>query len=62
MSHDLQRFVDAQDGGGIYERALAELRAGQKTSHWMWFVFPPVLDRFYAGEADPAGSFAAGEP
>jgi len=36
----LQRFVEAQDGGGTYERALAELRAGRKASHWMWFVFP----------------------
>lgn len=42
MSHDLQRFVNAQDGGGAYERALAELRAGRKTSHWMWFVFPQI--------------------
>jgi uncharacterized protein (DUF1810 family) len=40
MSHDLQRFLDAQDSGGTYERALDELRAGRKTSHWMWFVFP----------------------
>jgi len=40
MSGDLQRFVDAQDGDGTYERALAELRAGRKVSHWMWFVFP----------------------
>jgi uncharacterized protein (DUF1810 family) len=41
-SHDLQRFVDAQDSDGTYERALAELRAGRKTSHWMWFVFPQI--------------------
>jgi uncharacterized protein (DUF1810 family) len=40
--HDLQRFVTAQDEGGTYERALAELRAGRKTSHWMWFVFPQI--------------------
>jgi uncharacterized protein (DUF1810 family) len=40
--HDLERFVAAQDDGGTYERALAELRAGRKTSHWMWFVFPQV--------------------
>jgi uncharacterized protein (DUF1810 family) len=40
--HDLQRFVTAQDQGGTYERALAELRAGHKTSHWMWFVFPQI--------------------
>jgi uncharacterized protein (DUF1810 family) len=40
--HDLQRFVAAQDEGGTYERALAELRAGRKASHWMWFVFPQL--------------------
>ncbi len=39
---DLQRFVDAQDAGGTYRRALAELRAGRKESHWMWFVFPQL--------------------
>jgi uncharacterized protein (DUF1810 family) len=38
---DLDRFVSAQDGG-VYERALAELRAGRKRSHWMWFVFPQI--------------------
>jgi uncharacterized protein (DUF1810 family) len=40
--YDLQRFVDAQDAGGAYERAVAELRRGRKRSHWMWFVFPQV--------------------
>jgi len=40
MSHDLQRFVAAQEG--IYDQALAELRNGRKTSHWMWFVFPQI--------------------
>jgi uncharacterized protein (DUF1810 family) len=38
----LERFVQAQDRGGTYERALSELRAGRKTSHWMWFVFPQI--------------------
>jgi uncharacterized protein (DUF1810 family) len=38
----LQRFVAAQDAAGTYQRALAELRAGRKTSHWMWFIFPQV--------------------
>jgi len=38
--YDLQRFVDAQDG--VYETALAELRAGSKQSHWMWFIFPQL--------------------
>jgi uncharacterized protein (DUF1810 family) len=36
----LERFVEAQEG--VYDRALDELRAGRKTSHWMWFVFPQV--------------------
>jgi uncharacterized protein (DUF1810 family) len=38
----LDRFVAAQERGGTYERAVAELRAGAKVSHWMWFVFPQV--------------------
>jgi uncharacterized protein (DUF1810 family) len=38
----LRRFVDAQDAGGIYNMALAELRGGRKVSHWMWFVFPQL--------------------
>ena len=37
---DLARFVDAQED--TYDRALRELRAGRKTSHWMWWVFPQV--------------------
>ena len=39
---DLDRFVEAQDAGGTYAAALAELRSGRKRSHWMWFVFPQV--------------------
>ena len=39
---DLSRFVTAQDDGGTYSAALAELQAGRKRSHWMWFVFPQV--------------------
>jgi uncharacterized protein (DUF1810 family) len=38
----LERFVTAQDSGATYQRALAELRAGRKASHWMWFIFPQV--------------------
>jgi uncharacterized protein (DUF1810 family) len=37
---DLQRFVDAQDG--VYRRVVAELSAGRKQSHWMWFIFPQI--------------------
>ena len=38
--HDLARFVHAQQAG--YAAALAELRAGAKRSHWIWFVFPQL--------------------
>jgi uncharacterized protein (DUF1810 family) len=41
-SMDLDRFVSAQNSGGTYARALAELRAGRKTGHWMWFIFPQI--------------------
>lgn len=40
--HDLQRFVEAQDGGDTYLEAVHELRQGHKRGHWMWFVFPQV--------------------
>jgi uncharacterized protein (DUF1810 family) len=40
---ELERFVLAQEDAGTYERAVAELRAGRKRSHWMWFVFPQVV-------------------
>ena len=39
---DLERFAIAQDAGGTYASAVAELRAGRKVGHWMWFVFPQV--------------------
>ncbi|MCG7346746.1 DUF1810 domain-containing protein [Sphingomonas sp. ACRSK] len=49
----LDRFVDAQ--AGVWGNVLAELKAGRKTSHWMWFVFPQIAGlgrsetaRFYA--------------
>ena len=37
---NLQRFIDAQNS--VFEIALAELRAGSKQRHWMWFVFPQL--------------------
>ena len=39
-SFDLQRFVDAQ--APVYPRVVAELRRGEKQSHWMWFIFPQL--------------------
>ena len=50
---DLERFVTAQ--ASLYPQALAELRRGRKTSHWMWFIFPQIaglgrseMSRLYA--------------
>lgn len=39
---NLQRFVDAQSP--VYADVLDELRAGEKTTHWMWFIFPQLKD------------------
>ena len=41
-TYDLERFVIAQDAGETYASAVAELRAGRKIGHWMWFVFPQI--------------------
>ncbi len=38
--NNLQRFIDAQSP--VYDQVVAELSAGKKTSHWMWFVFPQL--------------------
>ena len=65
MTWDLQRFVDAQEH--VINGALRELRAGRKTGHWIWFVFPQVaglghseLSRYYAiGSLDEAREYLA---
>jgi uncharacterized protein (DUF1810 family) len=46
---DLARFVEAQ--AATYENALAELRAGTKRTHWMWFVFPQLRGLGRSGTA-----------
>ena len=38
--YNLERFVQAQ--AQVYNRVLSELKAGMKTSHWMWFIFPQI--------------------
>lgn len=35
---DLEKFLDAQEL--VYEQALAELKSGRKTSHWIWYILP----------------------
>lgn len=43
----LQRFVDAQNP--VYESVLAELGAGRKVGHWMWFIFPQIAGLGHSG-------------
>ena len=52
---DLERFVRAQDRCGVYLTAIAELTAGAKRSHWMWFVFPQIAG---LGTSDTARRYA----
>ncbi len=40
MEYDFDRFVTAQNP--VYETVLAELKAGRKNSHWMWYIFPQI--------------------
>lgn len=48
--YGLERFIEAQDDG-TYARALAELRAGRKRTHWMWFVFPQITGLGFSATA-----------
>jgi len=53
--YNLERFVEAQNASNTYDRALAELRHGRKTSHWMWFVFPQIAG---LGQSSMSRTFA----
>jgi uncharacterized protein (DUF1810 family) len=63
--HDLSRFLKTQEQA--YPRALAELRAGDKRSHWMWYIFPQIaglgrsaMAQLYAiGDLGEAGAYLA---
>ena len=65
--YGLERFAAAQDAHGTYERAVKELRAGMKLSHWMWFVFPQIAglgfsamsQRYAIGSLDEARAYVA---
>ena len=65
--HDLARFRAAQDAHGTYDTALAELRRGRKTTHWMWFVLPqiaglgssPTAVRYAVASLDEARAYLA---
>ena len=62
---DLKRFVRAQESD--YKRALAEIAAGRKRSHWMWYIFPQFAglglsstSQYYAiGTLDEARAYLA---
>lgn len=61
--YNLRRFTEAQDG--IYDAAHAELHAGSKQGHWMWFIFPqleglgrsPTARHFGIGSLDEARAY-----
>jgi uncharacterized protein (DUF1810 family) len=61
--YDLKRFEDAHEG--VYARVCEELKAGEKRSHWMWFIFPqirglgrsPMAERFAIGSLDEARNY-----
>jgi uncharacterized protein (DUF1810 family) len=63
--YDLTRYVAAQQG--VFERVSAELAAGRKESHWMWFIFPqlrglgssPMAERYGIGSLDEARAYLA---
>jgi uncharacterized protein (DUF1810 family) len=63
--HDLQRFVAAQEP--VFAQVCRELAAGEKRSHWMWFVFPqiaglghsPTARRFAIASQDEARAYLA---
>ena len=62
---ELERFVEAQEG--VFERALDELKAGCKRTHWMWFIFPQtrglghsaMAQRYGLGSLEEARAYLA---
>ena len=62
---DLERFVRAQDT--VYAQVMAELRAGRKRSHWIWFIFPQIkglgtsamAERFAISGSEEAAAYLA---
>ena len=61
--YQLECFVAAQQG--TYDQAVAELRRGRKTGHWIWYVFPqiaglgmsPTSQRYAIGSLDEARAY-----
>ncbi len=59
MNYDLSRFLRAQKND--YETALAEIRAGRKRSHWIWYIFPQLKGLGFSSMADYYGIDGIGE-
>jgi uncharacterized protein (DUF1810 family) len=65
IQFNLDRFVEAQ--APVYRNVVAELEAGRKTSHWMWFIFPQIAglghsamaQQYAIGSADEAAAYLA---
>lgn len=65
MPYDLDRFLVEQQH--VYQEVIKELRAGRKTGHWIWFIFPqvaglghsPMSQRFAIGSLDEARAYLA---
>ena len=63
--HDFAHFLDAQEP--VWPQVRAELQAGHKTSHWMWFVFPQIAglgmsamaQRYAMASGDEAAAYLA---
>lgn len=58
-ANDLERFVEAQNP--VYESVCAELKAGRKATHWMWFVFPQLQGLGHSATAWHFGIASAAE-
>ena len=59
MNYDLSRFLKAQ--AVDYETALAEIRAGRKRSHWIWYIFPQLKGLGFSPMAEHYGIDGIGE-
>jgi uncharacterized protein (DUF1810 family) len=58
-SFKLERFVSAQ--AEVFPQVLAELRAGRKRSHWIWFIFPQMKGLGHSAQSDYYGIVALDE-
>ncbi|MCQ2189652.1 MAG: DUF1810 domain-containing protein [Paludibacteraceae bacterium] len=50
-NYQLQRFILAQEINHAYDKALEEIKAGRKQSHWIWYVFPQIVGLGYSSKS-----------